>query len=54
MPRTGRPKLPESRNERIVIRVTAQELIKLRKYAESRNLSVSELVRERISDILSV
>ena len=54
MPRTGRPKLPQAKGERIVIRLTKQELEKVKKYTDEKKLTVSQLIRERIADILSV
>lgn len=53
MPRTGRPKSPDSKDERIVVRVTGKEFLKIKEYVEKNNITIAELVRGRIQDILS-
>ena len=53
MPRTGRPKLPNSKGERIVVRVTKDEFQKIKYYIDKNNITLAQLVRERMKDILS-
>ena len=53
MPRTGRPKSPNSKGERIVVRVTKDEFQKIKNFIDKNNITLAQLVRERIQDILS-
>ena len=53
MPRTGRPKLPEAKGDRLVIRVTGQEFLKVKDYLNKNNITLAQLIRESLSDILS-
>ncbi len=52
MPRTGRPKVDNPRNTRIVIRFTDEEYERIKKYAKEHNLSVTATIRKGVSTML--
>ena len=53
MAKMGRPKSLNAKNKSILIRLTESEYKRLKEYAIKNNMQISQLFRERFSDILS-
>ena len=53
MAKMGRPKSLNAKDKKLAIRLTQSEYIRLKEYADKNNVTITQLFRERFSDILS-
>ncbi|MCR5725945.1 MAG: CopG family transcriptional regulator [Lachnospiraceae bacterium] len=52
MARTGRPKSDKPKDSRIVVRFTAEEVSRMKGYADKNGLTITELVRKGVWNLL--
>ncbi len=53
MAKMGRPKTDEPRCNQVMVRFTDKEYLKLKKYAEENNLTVTETVRKGVEQMMA-
>ncbi len=52
MAKMGRPKTDEPRRNKVMVRFTDKEYLKLRKCAEENNLTITETVRKGVEQMM--
>ena len=52
MARTGRPKSDKPKDSRIVVRFTAEEVSRMKGYADKNGLTITDLVRKGVWNLL--
>ena len=53
MAKMGRPKSLNAKDKKLAIRLTQSEYIRLKEYADKNNVTITQLFRERFSEIIS-
>ena len=53
MAKMGRPKSLNAKDKKLAIRLTQSEYLRLKEYADKNNVTITQLFRDRFSEIIS-